>query len=53
MIVNADSRVIIDVSRVMLHTVASLNEDSRGVIYDRNVFMVQATGVVIFEHLSE
>ncbi len=51
--VNDASSIIIDDSRVTLQTVASLTEDSRGIIYDRNMFIVQAPGVVIFEYLSE
>ena len=35
---NDASRIIIDDSRVMLQIVASLTDDSRGVIYNRNVF---------------
>jgi hypothetical protein len=43
-IVNDTSRCVIDDSRVALQIVASLTDDSRGVIYDRNVFILQATG---------
>jgi hypothetical protein len=31
--------------RVVLQIVESLIDDSRGVIYDRNMFIVQGTGV--------
>ncbi len=44
MSVNDTSRMIIDSSRVVVQIVASLTDDSRGVIYDRNMFIVQATG---------
>jgi hypothetical protein len=44
--VNDVSRIIIDESRVTLQIVASLTDNSRGVTYDRNVFIVQATGAV-------
>jgi hypothetical protein len=43
MIVNDASRIIIYDSRVMLQIVASLSGDSRGVIYDHNMFIVQDT----------
>ncbi len=41
---NDESRIIIDDSRVTLQIVASLTDDSRGVIYDHNMIIVQATG---------
>jgi hypothetical protein len=44
MSVNDASRTITDDSRVMLQIVASLSNNSRGVIYDRNMFIVQAIG---------
>jgi hypothetical protein len=44
MSVNDASWIIIGNSRVTIRVVASLSDDSRGVIYDRNVFIVQATG---------
>ncbi len=44
MSVNDASRIIIDDSRVKLQIVASLIDDSRGVIYNCNMFIVQATG---------
>ncbi len=44
MSVNDASRIVIDDSRVMLQIVASITEDSRCVIYDCNMFIVQATG---------
>jgi hypothetical protein len=37
------SKVIIDDSIVTLQFVASLTDDSRGVIYDCNIFIIQAT----------
>ncbi len=42
---NDASRMVIDDSRVKLQIVASFTDDSRGIIYDRNMFIVQATGV--------
>ncbi len=44
MSVNDTSRIIIDNSRVVVQIVASLTDDSRRVIYDRNMFIVLATG---------
>ncbi len=44
MSVNNDSRIVIEKSRVMLQIVVSLTDDSRGIIYSRNMFIVQATG---------
>ncbi len=43
MSVNNAFRVILDDSRAMLQIVASLTDDSRGSIYDHNMFTVQAT----------
>jgi hypothetical protein len=43
MSVNDASWVVIDDSRVMLLIEGSLTDNSRGVIYDRNMFKVQAT----------
>ncbi len=37
------STILIDDFRVMLHIVASLTDDSRGIIYDCNMFIVQST----------
>ncbi len=41
--VNDASRIIIDKSRVTLQIVVSLSDGSRGIIYDRNMFILQAT----------
>jgi hypothetical protein len=41
--VNETTRIIIDDSIVMLQIIASHTEDSRGVIYNRNMFIVQPT----------
>ncbi len=38
-----DCRIIIDNSRVTLQIVASLTDDSRGVIHNCNMLIVQAT----------
>ncbi len=35
--------------RVMLCIAVSLSDDSRGIIYDRNMFIVQATGVMVIK----
>ncbi len=42
MSVNDASRIVIDNSRVMLQILASLTDNSRGIIYNRNLFIVQA-----------
>jgi hypothetical protein len=52
MSVNDTSRIIIDDSRVMLQIVASLTDDSRGVIYNHNMFLVLATAVKVIKPLS-
>ncbi len=41
---NDVSMIIIDDSRLMLQIVASHTDDSWGIIYDQNVFIVQVTG---------
>ncbi len=43
MSVNDTSKIAIDSSRVMFQTVVSLTDDSRGVIYDHDMFIEQAT----------
>ncbi len=43
MSVNDASRIVIDDSRVMLLIVASLSDNSKGVMYDCNKFIVQAS----------
>ncbi len=48
MSVNDASRIITDDSRVMLQIVASLTDDSRGIIYDHSMFMAQATVLTSF-----
>ncbi len=40
------SRILSDDSTVMLHSVMSIADDSRGIIYDRNMFIVEATGFI-------
>ena len=42
MSINDTSRIVIDDPRVVIQIVASLIDDSRGVIYDCNMFIVQA-----------
>ncbi len=44
MSVNDASRIVINDSKVMLQIVASLTDDSRGIVYDHNMFIVQAKG---------
>ncbi len=38
-------RIVIDDFRVMLQNVVSLTDDSRGIMNNRNLFIVQATWV--------
>ncbi len=45
MSVNDASRIVTDKSRVMLQIVASLTDYYGGIIYDRIMFIEQATGV--------
>ncbi len=52
MSVNDTSRIIIDDSRVMLQIVASLTYDSRGIIYNHNLFIVQSSGVNVIKLFS-
>jgi len=40
---NDASRIQIDDSRVMLQIMVSLTDNSRGIIYESNMFIVQAT----------
>ncbi len=42
MSVNDASRIISDDSKVMLQIVVSLTDDSRGIIYNCNMFIVQS-----------
>jgi hypothetical protein len=44
MSVNDASRIVIDESRLMLQIVASLTDDSKGVIYNYSMFIIQVTG---------
>jgi hypothetical protein len=44
MSLNDASRIVNDDSKMMLHIVVSLTDDSKGVIYDHNMFIVKATG---------
>jgi hypothetical protein len=48
MSVDETLRIIINDSRVMPQIVASLTDDSRGIIYNCNMFIVQAIGVNSF-----
>jgi hypothetical protein len=49
MSVNDASQIISDASRVMLQTVASLTDDSRGIIYNHSVVIVQATSGLYYK----
>ncbi len=40
------SRIVGDDSRVTLQSVMSIADDSRGIIYDHNMFIVEATGFI-------
>jgi hypothetical protein len=42
--VNDASRIIINASGMMIQIVALLTNDLRGIIYDHNMFIVQAIG---------
>ncbi len=53
MSVNDASRITVDNSRVMFQIVASLSDDSRGIIYDRNMFIVQAPDCLVLQFLGE
>jgi hypothetical protein len=53
MSVNDASRVLTDYSRVMLRILASLTVDSRGINYNCNMFMVQATWVNVIKSFTE
>jgi len=44
MSINYASMIIIDDSTVMLQIVASLTDDSKGIIYNCNMFIAQDTG---------
>jgi len=46
MSINDASRIIIDDSRVMHQIVASLTDDSRGIIYDRNGIIYNHNGII-------
>ncbi len=45
MSINDASRIIINDSRVMLQIVMPLNDESRRIIYNHKMFIVQETGV--------
>ncbi len=47
MSVNDTSKIVINESRVTLQFVASLTDDSRGVNYHQNMFIVQAFGLFL------
>jgi hypothetical protein len=44
--VNEASRIIFDYSRVMLQIMAAQTADTRDIIYDHLMFIVEATGLV-------
>jgi hypothetical protein len=45
MSINDAFKIVIDDSWVALQIVASLTDNSRGIIYDRSIFIVQANGL--------
>jgi hypothetical protein len=47
------SRIIIDNSRVTLQIVVSLIDDSRFIIYDCNVFIVETTGAKFMKRFTD
>ena len=47
MSLNDATRIIIDDSRVVLQIVASLTDNSTGIIYNCNMFIVQATAYLL------
>ncbi len=49
---NDASKIIIDDSKVMLQIVASLTDNSRSIIYDHNMLMVQGTEVNVLKLFS-
>ncbi len=51
MSVNDTSRIVIDDSRVMIQFVTSITDDSKGINYNCNMFIVQATGVKVVKQL--
>jgi hypothetical protein len=51
-IINDASMIVIDNSRVTLQIVAPLTDNSRGVIYNRNMFIEQATVHGLFDEAS-
>jgi hypothetical protein len=51
--VNDAYRGVMDDSRVTLQIVASLTDDSRGVVYDRKMLIVQATEMASCSYLSK
>jgi hypothetical protein len=52
-IMHDTSRSVNDASRVTLQTVASLTDDSRGVVYDCKMLIVQATEMASCSYLSK
>jgi len=49
---NDTSRIIIDDTRVTLQIVVSLINNYRCIIYNHNVFIGMATGVIVIKHLT-
>jgi hypothetical protein len=50
MIVNNTSRIVIitlEINTILLQIVVSLTDNSRGVIHNHNMFIVQATGYIL------
>ncbi len=50
-VIDTSSRVIDDI-RVTLQIVVLLTDDSRDIIYDRNMLTVHGTGVITIKHFS-
>jgi hypothetical protein len=49
-IINYAPRVINNAPRVTLQIVASLTDNSRSIIYDRNMFVAQATDLILYKY---
>ncbi len=47
------SRIMIEASRMTLQMLASLTDDSRGIIYDHNMLIKQATGDILWMSVKD
>ncbi len=52
MSVNDAYKILIEDSRLTLQIMASLTDNSRGIIYDHNMFIVQATGELLSDTIG-